>query len=399
MKIKIIRSSTVAMSLDILLQGQLAFLNKFFNVIAVSGKDDHLQTIKMRENVRTISVNMQRQIAPLKDVFSLFHLYRVFKKEKPIIVHSITPKAGLLNMIAAYFAGVPIRMHTFTGLIFPSKKGLMKKLLISMDRLLCYFATNIYPEGEGVKKDLINYKITGKPLKVLGNGNINGIDTEYFTQHSIAEIDKISLRSKLMISEADIVFIFIGRIVKDKGINELVKAFHQLNEKFNYIKLLLVGDFEDELDPVSASTKQIINSNLNIVCTGFINDVRPYLAASDVLVFPSYREGFPNVPLQAGCMELPMIVTDVNGCNEIVQDGINGLVIPVKNTAALQSAMERMTKDEVFRKECASASRQIIVENYSRETIWNALLKEYETLLHKKGINFTHVPEIPETIV
>jgi hypothetical protein len=194
MKKKLIRTSTIALSLDVLLKGQLSFLDKSYDVVAVSGEDAHLATVRQREKVRTVSVSIQRQISPLHDLVSLYRLYQVFKKEKPFIVHSITPKAGLLSMIAAYFAGVPHRVHTFTGLIFPSKTGLMRTVLIMMDRVLCSFATQVYPEGLGVRNDLLHYKITRKPLRVLANGNVNGIDTSYFSKTNFSFDQKSSLK-------------------------------------------------------------------------------------------------------------------------------------------------------------------------------------------------------------
>ena len=150
---KLIRTATVPISLNVLLKGQLQFLNKNFDVIAISGHDEHLLEVENREGIKTISVAFERQIAPFKDLVSLFKLYKVLKKEKPFIIHSITPKAGLLSMIAGYFANVPIRMHTFTGLVFPTRTGFMQQLLIAMDKILCHFATHIYPEGNGVKND------------------------------------------------------------------------------------------------------------------------------------------------------------------------------------------------------------------------------------------------------
>ena len=222
---KIIRTATIALSLDVLLKGQLAFLSDKFTVIAVSGNDKHLNTVQDREGVKTINVAFQRKISPLKDIVSLLNLYRVLRKEKPLIVHSITPKAGLITMVAGYFARVPIRMHTFTGLIFPTKKGVVKQLLIFMDKILCLFATNIYPEGQGVKNDLQQYKITKKELNILANGNVNGIDTNYFNPTLFSEDEKNTLRKSLNINPTDFVFIFVGRLVEDKGINELVTAF------------------------------------------------------------------------------------------------------------------------------------------------------------------------------
>ncbi len=194
-KVKLIRTATVSMSLNYLLRGQLSFLKNQYEVIAVSGDDDNLKVVSDREKVRTVSVNMERSISPFVDLVSLWKLYLLFCKEKPSIVHSITPKAGLLTMLAGKMAGVPIRIHTFTGLIFPTKKGLMQQLLIKMDQLLCWAATNVYPEGQGVKNDLITYGITKKPLKVLANGNVNGIDCDFFSPEQITVIEKKILKN------------------------------------------------------------------------------------------------------------------------------------------------------------------------------------------------------------
>lgn len=375
---KVIRTSTVAMSLDFLLKGQLAFLNQFFEVIAVSGDDEHLNTVAEREKVKTASVPMQRNISPLKDLVSLVQLYWLFKKEKPEIVHSITPKAGLLSMIAAKLAGVPVRIHTFTGLIFPSKTGFLQRLLITMDRVLCYCATHVYPEGQGVKKDLIQYKITSKPLKVIANGNVNGIDTSYFSKGKVSLQEQESLKKELGISENDFVFIFVGRLVGDKGINELIRAFSQLPTPNS--QLLLVGSLESNLDPLQAETLKEIENNSNIISVGFQSDVRAYFAVSDCLVFPSYREGFPNVVLQAGAMGLPSIVTDINGSNEIIVEGQNGIIVPSKNIEELQVAMLRMMSEGEFYNELQQNSRKMIVAKYEQKVVWQAILEEYRKL-------------------
>jgi glycosyltransferase involved in cell wall biosynthesis len=377
---KIIRTTTVALSLDLLLKGQLSFLKEYFEVIALSNEDEYLKNVEKREKVRTISVEMQRNISPVKDLKSLYSLYRVFKKEKPTIVHSITPKAGLLSMIAGYFAGVPIRMHTFTGLIFPTRVGLIQKILIAMDRLLCKCATNIYPEGEGVKNDLIRYKITKKPLKILANGNINGLNTSHFNPELFTFEENRSLKEKLSIKEEDFVFIFVGRIVGDKGINELIAAFDNLCRSFQNIKLLLLGDFESDLDPLYTSTLKIIEGNGAILSPGFQQDVRPYFAIADALVFPSYREGFPNVVLQAGSMCLPSIVSDINGCNEIIKDEENGLIISVRNPEAIYKAMKRLIEDLELKNKLQKNARNMIIELYEQKIVWKALLKEYKCL-------------------
>jgi glycosyltransferase involved in cell wall biosynthesis len=383
-KPKLIRTSTVAISLNYLLRGQLSFLDQYYEVISVSADDGHLKEVSRREGVRTLDLYMSRNINAFIDLKSLWQLYLLFRKEKPLIVHSITPKAGLLSMVAAYFARVPIRMHTFTGLIFPYRTGSFQKILILMDKILCFCATNIYPEGQGVKNDLIRYGITNKPLKIIANGNINGIDVKYFSRAVVSSEQKESLKKELKITDNDFVFIFVGRLVGDKGINELVKAFKELTNKNQ--KLLLVGPLETELDPLSTKTLEEIQNNPNIISVGFQDDVRQYLAISDALVFPSYREGFPNVPMQAGCFELPCIVTDINGCNEIIENEKNGLIIPVKNTEALKFAMKRMLNDKFLYLQLKENARKMIVDRYEQSHFWSLQLNEYQMQLKKLGI-------------
>jgi glycosyltransferase involved in cell wall biosynthesis len=377
---KLIRTATIALSLNYLLKGQLAFLSKYYEVVAVSGQDKDLKKVADREGVRIKSVFIERHISPLNDLVSLWNLFWFFKKEKPLIVHSITPKAGLLTMIAAKYAGVPIRIHTFTGLIFPTRKGLMQQLLIYMDKLLCYCATNIYPEGKGVKYDLINYKITNKPLKVIGNGNINGIDKNYFDPELYSLDDKMKLRKRLGILENEFVFIFVGRLVRDKGINELISAFIKIKSCTNNTKLLLVGSFENDLDPLYPETIKAIRECNKIITVGFQPDVCPYYRISDALVFPSYREGFPNVVLQAGAMALPCIVTDINGSNEIIIEGQNGTIIPVNDEEALIHAMTKVSSDKEYYSGLKTNARKMIISRYEQQVVWDALLTEYKSL-------------------
>ena len=179
-KKKLIRVAAIPASLHTLLKGQLRYINDYFEVIGVASKGEELQKLSNEQGIRTIAINIERSISPLKDVVSLFKLYRVFRKEKPFMVHSLTPKAGFLSMTAAYFARVPRRVHTFTGLLFPTRRGFMKQLLLFFDKLICLFATHVYPEGNGVKNDLENYKVTKKSLKVIANGNVNGVDIHHF---------------------------------------------------------------------------------------------------------------------------------------------------------------------------------------------------------------------------
>lgn len=323
---------------------------------------------------------MRREISLFQDLYSLANLYILFRREKPSVVHSITPKSGLLSMVAAKLARVPVRIHTFTGLIFPSKSGFMKQLLIVMDKVLCRCATNIYPEGNGVRKDLIKYMITNKPLKVIANGNVNGVDLDYFDPNQITLSQRNHLRRELDIKLEDFVFIFIGRLVKDKGIDELVSAFKNLPSE--NVKLLLVGPFESQLDPLRKETLKEIKQNPKIIAVGFQEDVRPYFGIANALSFPSYREGFPNVVMQAGAMDLPSIVTDISGCNEIIENGVNGIIIPSKNISKLQSAMEKLVENKVEYKKLRDNSRPMIASRYEQIKVWDALVAEYKLLLN-----------------
>jgi glycosyltransferase involved in cell wall biosynthesis len=377
---KIIRTATVAITLNDLLKGQLAYLNQSHEIIAVSGEDHHLQAVREREGVRAISVPMQRAIRPFQDVVSLYRLYRVFKKEKPTIVHSVSPKAGLLSMVAAYFAGVPIRIHLFTGLIFPTKTGLSQLLLLQMDRLLCAFATHVYPEGNGVRLDLIRYGVTQKPLHLIANGNITGVDTNYFTIPT--QTEQQAIRNSLKIYPSDFVFLYVGRLVGDKGINELISAFTAPELQSKNAKLLIVGYLESKLDPLKTETIRAIETNENIIFVGFQADVRPYYAAADCLVLPSYREGFPNVLLQGGAMGLPSIVTDVNGSNEIIQEGKNGTIVPVKQVQALELAMLAFLENGKASAELKQEIREHIHSKYRQDLVWNAINKEYNRVLN-----------------
>ena len=374
--LKLIRPSTIPASLENLLKGQLKMLSKYYNVLAVSSPGDDMETIEEREGVRTIAIPMERRISLIKDFISLIRLIVLFAKERPDMVHSITPKAGLLSMLAAWITRVPVRMHTFTGLVFPTATGKMQKLLIAMDRLTCFCATHINPEGEGVKRDLVNYNITSKPLHIIANGNVNGIDLEYFDK-TPEVVEKACSYKK----EGTFTFCFVGRMVRDKGINELVHSFLRLYQKDERVRLLLVGPFEKELDPVLPEVEEHILHHPGICYMGYQNDVRPFLVASDALVFPSYREGFPNVVIQAGAMGLPAIVTDINGCNEIVLPDLNGVIIPSKDEQALYESMKYFASHPVEVERMAANARPLIASRYEQRIVWNALLDEYKSII------------------
>jgi glycosyltransferase involved in cell wall biosynthesis len=374
---KIVRITTIPGSMRSLLKGQLKFMNQYYEVIGISGDGDALEDVRKNEGIRTEVVEMTRTISPIKDIVALFKLYKILKNEQPHIVHTHTPKAGIIGMLAAKLAGVPHRFHTVAGMPLLVVNGPKRWLLNFIEKLTYSCATNVFPNSFGLQKIIIDQGFaTKEKLKVIGNGSSNGINTDYFNPDLLNEQDLNLLKSELKISENQFVFIFIGRIVTDKGINELVVAFNKLSKNQD-IKLILVGWQEEDLDPLIEETETILNQNRSIIQVGYQNDVRPYLAIADVLVFASYREGFPNVVMQAGAMKLPSIVTDINGCNEIITEGKNGVIIPVKNVQAIIDAMTYFLNNPSKLKSMGLKSREIIVRNYQHTYLWNELLKEY----------------------
>ncbi|GFZ85297.1 glycosyl transferase [Aquaticitalea lipolytica] len=356
-------------------------MNQHYKVIGISSSGKELEEVKNDEGIETYIVEMTRSITPIKDLKAAYKLYKFFKKEKPFIVHTHTPKAGTVGMLAAKLAGVPHRLHTIAGLPLLEARGAKRKLLDTVETFTYACATQILPNSYGLESIILQNKYTNpSKLKVIGKGSSNGIDVAHYDSKLVSEQTKTDLKKELHISDTDVVFIFIGRMVKDKGLNELVSAFDKLSKSNKNYKLILVGPHENHLDPLLPETEKLIEHNKQILAVGMQKDIRPYVAISHVLTFPSYREGFPNVVLQASCMNLPCIVSDINGCNEIIEHNVNGLIIPVKSETAIQDAMQFMIDNPDKRTEMANQSRVRIVERYQQEYIWNKLLKLYKSL-------------------
>ena len=375
---KIIRAYTVSYSLD-LVESQLCEMQKKYEVLLLCSPGIELDKVEKKYNVRGIRVPMERHISIARDFKSLVTLVMVFLKERPTMVHSMTPKAGMLCMLAAWLARVPVRVHTFTGLVFPTETGIKRKILMMTDRITCVCATHVIPEGEGVMNDLRNHGITKKPMKVLGYGNIKGVDMTYF-----------SLRPKVLelaqrIRKKDVfTFLFVGRIVKDKGVNELCWSMDRLSG-FAPVRLILIGPCEDDLDPISHASKKIIEDNAVIEYVGekYGDELLAYYAAADCFVLPSYREGFRNTVLEAGAMGLPCIVTDINGSREIIVEGENGVIVPPRNVDALFQAMLEMVRNKPNRDYMAGKARNMIESRFEQSFVQKCLMEFYDEILKK----------------
>ncbi|MCX8491160.1 MAG: glycosyltransferase family 4 protein [Cyclobacteriaceae bacterium] len=390
-KVKLIRMTTVPISMNIILKGQLSFINQFYEVIGVTGYDTkHFEECKNREGIRMQVVEMSRTISVFKDFQSLIKLFLFFKKEKPGIVHSHTPKAGLLGMLAAWLANVPVRLHTVGGMPLTETKGFKRMLLSAMERLTYACAHRIYPNSLGLLKIIQQENFCpNHKLHVLANGSSNGVNVDYFNPEALGNPEEVRTiwRSKMNVNPTALVFCFVGRIAREKGITELIEAFDQLRNTFREqeFKLLLIGLFEKMYGALTTDIQHIIRSHPDIIAPGRFDDVRPYYLLSDVYVFPSYREGFPNTLLEAGAMGLPIIATNINGCNEIVTEGVNGLLIAPKRSDELFQAMKKVI-DPKFRKDMGQRSRMIIEEKFKRTILWDELLEQYDKYCLEKGL-------------
>ncbi len=377
-KKKLIRTVTVPQSIGFFEEVMVKMSEDGYETIVVTSHGNELERFRLRHpNEKTIEVPMERHISLTKDLRSLWQMIKVMRLEKPFMVHSMTPKAGLISMMAAWLAGVPVRIHTFTGLVWPTAVGVKRKILMATDWITCACATHIIPEGQGVLDDLKTHKVCRKPMKVLGYGNVRGVDMERFNPARFADVKK---------EEGKFRFVFVGRIVGDKGINELVDAFIRLNLEYPNTQLTLVGTYEANLDPVKPQTLKAIEENHCIDACGprYGDALLVEYMKSDCFVMPSYREGFPNTVMEAGAMGLPSIVTDINGSREIIIHDENGLIVPSKNADALYEAMKQMVEDASARERMAANARPLIDSRFEKSFVQGCLIKFYEEILNKK---------------
>lgn len=376
---KIIRAATVSHSIDFFRDVMIEMREKGYEMVALTSPGPLLSNLHDNDGFHIIEIPMERHMSLYKDIKSLLLIIKAFRKEKPTMVHSITPKAGMLCMLAACLCRVPIRIHTFTGLVFPTSTGLKRKILMTTDWLTCLCATHIIPEGEGVKNDLLSHGITKKALKVLGYGNVKGVDMNYFSRRS-----EVMKKAQVIKDDSKFTFLFVGRIIGDKGINELCNAMEKISG-LSQARLILVGRFEDKLDPISDNSRKIIEKNNSIYCVGekYEDELLAYYAAADCFVFPSYREGFPNTVLEAGAMGLPSIVTDINGSREIIKEGVNGVIVPPKDEDALFDAMINMMKNKVDRERMAANAREMIGSRFEQGFVRKCLYDFYDEILPK----------------
>ncbi len=374
------------MAFRVLLAGQPKFMREHgFNVIMISANGKELEDVKKAEQCEHIIVPMTRKITPVKDLTCFFQLRKLIKKYRPDIVHTHTPKAGLLGMLAAKSAGVKIRIHTVAGLPLMLETGFKRKVLLLAEKLTYFAATHVWPNSKSMKQFIIGHKLLkDDKLGMISNGSTNGVDLQKFSQHNLNEATKKKTAQSIPASK-DLKILCVGRMVKDKGIEELISVFERLQKQFS-LQLILVGPFEPNLDPLSAATMNAITTNTSIVHINWSDAVEYYMALADIFVHPSHREGFPNVILQAGAMQVPVVCSDIPGNTDIVEDGRTGLVFKVKNEDDLYNKLKIAIENKEQTKIIASNLYKEVTTLYDRERIHEEIFYKYNSLLQQHEI-------------
>ena len=372
------------MALRYLLPGQMHFMaNNGFNVLMISADGKELAEVIEKEQCRHIIVPMTRKITPVQDMKCLFKLIKIFRKEMPDIVHTHTPKAGLLGMLAAKLSGVKVRIHTVAGLPLMVEKGFKYQLLKFIEKLTYACAGQVWPNSNSLMQFIIKNKLckTAK-LKIISKGSTNGIQLNRFNREHLDEKIINEIKVQINYQQENIYLLCIGRLVVDKGIAELVHVFTQLQKTNDDLMLILVGGYETALDPLPAETMHEIETNPSIMHINWTTQVEYYMSLADFFVFPSHREGSPNVLLQAGAMGLPVICSHITGNIDIVTNNETGLIFENKNEQQMFSLLQYALLHPQQMQTMAKKLQKEIKENYPQENIWQKMLEAYKSLVN-----------------
>ena len=388
---KLVHVTTVPQFLGFF-RGQISYMKaRGFRVHAISSPGERLDQFARREQVPVHAIDMFRGISPLKDIIALFRLWRCFRRIRPHIVHAHTPKAGLLSTIAAWLARVPVQIYHIHCLRFMTCTGLKRAVLVWSEKVACCLAQQILCVSPSVREALVQMRLCpADKVKVLLKGSINGIDAMgRFNPDEIELTAGQRKRSEYGIPSDALVVGFVGRIVRDKGLVELAEAWRALREEFSDLHLLIVGSFEPQ-DPVPAQIEQLLRTDPRVHLPGWVEDMAETYAAMDVVALPTYREGFPSVPLEAAALGLPVVGTSVPGCVDAVEDGVTGTLVPARDAGALADALRRYLNDPELRRRHGQAGRERVLRDFRPEPIWEALYQEYVRLLKEKGLPMPH---------
>lgn len=376
-KPRLVICTTVPDTLAYILAGQPRFLSAHFDVSLISSPAPLLTEYAAQEGVKAYAVPMARGISIWRDLKALWLMYCQLRQLKPDIVHSYTPKAGLICALAGFLCRTPVRIHTFTGLLFPTATGGRQWLLKTLDKLVCRLNTRIVPESRGVQKEL--RKISSHVGDLIGDGNIAGVDLQYFSA-ALADVQSAAAQLTAEYRLQRRTMLYLGRLNVDKGLLELTQALAALPAASRPDLLLVGGD--DTEAPLPAALKAQLLALPGVHWLGFRQDVRPALLAADFLVLPSYREGFPNVILQAAALGKPSLCSDISGCNEFIRDSDNGWLVPPRDAAMLQRKIAQICAlDDATIQAVGHNARLVVQHRFERQGHWQRLLKFYQELI------------------
>ncbi|MEO7923982.1 MAG: glycosyltransferase family 4 protein [Chitinophagaceae bacterium] len=383
---KLIRITTAPLSLKYLLSNQMGYMQENgFEVIMVSSEGKEWSDLIANEQCEHRIVHMTRKITPFSDLRSLWRLYRLFRKEKPDIVHSHTPKAGLLAMLAAKMAGIKIRIHTIAGLRFMTAKGTTRRILVFMEKLTAKAAHHVWPNSHSLMNYILEHKLVKpKKMQVIGHGSSNGVDLDRYSAASLKQDMLSEIKQLLRYDESLCYLLNMGRIVKDKGIDEVIKAFSVVYKSDPKLRLIVLGSFEDDLDPISDEARVILKTHPAIIHIEWSDHVEYFMHLSHLLVHASYREGFPNTLLQAGAMNCPIVCSAIEGSVDIVTHQETGLLFQPRNAEELLEKLQYALAHPDEMKKCAGNLHYKIEQYFSQQYLHGCMKEKYLELLNKK---------------
>jgi glycosyltransferase involved in cell wall biosynthesis len=371
--------ATIPLPLLMFMKPHIKMLAEQYDVTLITNGTEQELSSLLSDSVRLVSVNIAREIALWRDVVALFRLYFIFRRERFDVVHSLMPKTGLLAMLAAFTARVPHRIHTFTGQVWANKTGFARWGLKSLDKLIASCATDLLADSLSQRQFLIAEQVVNKSkILVLGNGSICGVDTQRFRPNLIA---REQLRSSLGIGGNSIVYLFLGRLTRDKGIADLAQAFVSLADEVPDAHLLVVGPDESGMEAILQSILAKHAPQFHRI--GFTHRPEDYMACADIFCLPSYREGFGSVIIEAAAVGVPAVASNIYGLTDAVSDGVTGILHPAKNIVEIKRALLSLTNDANKRAEMSRLARLRAYELFATDVVVAEMRNYYRTLLNQ----------------